>query len=79
MTYLLTFHTHLDALAFMRFAKSAGTAERKPVPRRLSSSCGTCVVFTPACPDAERKMQDMRFEKLYHFAGTGWNLLREKE
>ena len=47
MTYIATFHTHFAAVSFARLLKQ--TPEMKPqfmpVPRKLSSSCGTCVRF----------------------------------
>ena len=47
MTYIATFHTQLAAVSFARELKA--TPEMKPqfmpVPRKLSSSCGTCVRF----------------------------------
>ena len=47
MTYIATFHTHFAAVSFARELKA--TPEMKPqfmpVPRKLSSSCGTCVRF----------------------------------
>lgn len=46
MTYLATFHTHFDAMKYLRFLKGRGIkGALKPVPRRISSSCGTCAVF----------------------------------
>ena len=46
MTYLATFHTHFDAMNYVRFLKKRGIAGAlKPVPRKVSSSCGTCAVF----------------------------------
>ena len=46
MTYIATFYSHFGA---MRFKKLCGTqgipAVLMPVPRRLSSSCGTCVRY----------------------------------
>ena len=45
--YIATFHTHLGALRFHRALVSAGdsAAVMAPVPRKLSASCGTCVLF----------------------------------
>ena len=46
MTYLVTFHSHFDAILTNRTLKSAGVEVRlMPVPRSVSSSCGTCVIF----------------------------------
>ena len=44
--YIATFHTHYGALVFFKECKKLGVvSEQKPVPRKLSSSCGTCVAF----------------------------------
>ena len=46
MTYIATFFTHFAAVNFSRHLK--GTEKKPmlmPVPRKLSSSCGTCVRF----------------------------------
>ena len=44
--YIATFHTHLSALMTSRKLTGMGiTARMMPVPRKLSSSCGTCVRF----------------------------------
>ena len=46
MNYVATFHTHLAALRTFRALEALGVEARMaPVPRRLSSSCGTCVRF----------------------------------
>ena len=46
LTYIATFFTHFAAVNFSRQLK--GTDKKPmlmPVPRKLSSSCGTCVKF----------------------------------
>ena len=44
MTYVITCYTHLSALLTCRSLKEHGMeAQMAPVPRKLSSSCGTCV------------------------------------
>ena len=44
--YLITFHTHFDAIKYSKFLKSKSIkSKNKPVPRKLSTSCGTCVTF----------------------------------
>ncbi len=46
MQYLATFHTHFDAMKFARnWNKKNVKCEIKPVPRKVSSSCGSCVTF----------------------------------
>ena len=44
--FIATFHTHLSALMTSRNLTGLGIrAQMMPVPRKLSSSCGTCVRF----------------------------------
>ena len=78
---LITFHTNFDANLFSRKAKALGKAQSKPVPRQLSSSCGTCVVFTPAeGNDMPEALSAMSFEKMYRVADSGeYELIAEKE
>ena len=45
--YVATFHTHLAALLSSRALPGSRMA---PVPRRLSSSCGTCVYYDAETP-----------------------------
>ncbi|MCH3916049.1 MAG: DUF3343 domain-containing protein [Spirochaetia bacterium] len=44
MDYLLTFHTQLDAVIARNKVRKEGKGDCRlqPVPRVLSSSCGTC-------------------------------------
>ena len=44
--FIATFHTHLSALMTSRNLNARGAkASMMPVPRKLSSSCGTCVRY----------------------------------
>ena len=44
--YIATFFSHFGAMRFMRQLKAAGIEGTiMPVPRSLSSSCGTCVSY----------------------------------
>lgn len=44
MTYISTFFSHFGAVAWKRFCDTHKMPARMmPVPRSLSSSCGTCV------------------------------------
>ena len=46
-SYLITFFTHYDAMQCVRkLAAKKIEATLSPVPRRLSSSCGTCARFS---------------------------------
>ena len=73
--YLATFFSHFGALRFGRQLRALGVDHAlMPVPRRVSSSCGTCVRFTAeALPpdldtgDVERLFQesDGRYTELF--------------
>lgn len=46
MIYIATFYSHFGAIRFKKICEGKGwTAKVMPVPRNLSSSCGTCVRF----------------------------------
>ena len=57
--YIATFHTHLSAMRTQRALTREGIAARlSPVPRYLSASCGTCVIYRAeeahlCCMDAD--------------------------
>ena len=56
MIYIATFYSHFGAVRFRRLCESRGLeAKMMPVPRNLSSSCGTCVRFNGSdpCPGGE--------------------------
>ena len=45
--YIVTFHSHFDALMFCKYLKEKGIAARAmPTPRKLSAACGDCVSFS---------------------------------
>ena len=49
MTYLATFFSHFGAVRCQRTCRALGRPARMmPVPRALSSSCGTCVQWQGA-------------------------------
>ena len=49
--YIATFHTHLAALKTHRALSKLGVEARMaPVPRKISSSCGTCVFYRAEDP-----------------------------
>ncbi|MGM9582816.1 MAG: DUF3343 domain-containing protein [Phascolarctobacterium sp.] len=52
--YVATFFSHFGAVRFQHLCATLGwPAQLAPVPRSLSSSCGTCVLF-----EAAELMQD---------------------
>ena len=76
--YLATFHTHLAALKTHRAMTSAGlTARMAPVPRKISSSCGTCVFYRAEEPGFT--LLDGDTEAVYRLTDGGAELLRQYE
>lgn len=75
MNYVATFHTHLAALRSRGALNQAGnpTATLAPVPRALSSSCGTCVFYEGGEPMLECMDRDL--EAVYVQSGRGYELL----
>ena len=52
MTCIATFFSHFGAIRFKRFCEEKGWPARvMPVPRDLSSSCGTCVRYEGGLPE----------------------------
>ncbi|MDR2720626.1 MAG: DUF3343 domain-containing protein [Nitrososphaerota archaeon] len=44
--YIVTFYSHFGALSYYKVLKDRGiNAKMLPVPRKISSSCGTCVCY----------------------------------
>ena len=46
MYYIATFYSHFGAIRFKKESANINSPQLMPVPRRLSSSCGTCVRFS---------------------------------
>lgn len=76
--YLATFHTHLAALKTHRNLVGEGVQARmSPVPRKISSSCGTCVQYHAEEPMARCMDEDV--EAIYFLDGEQVELLKEFE
>lgn len=46
MKYIATFFSHFGAIKYNKICKEKGASSKlMPVPRTLSSSCGTCVFY----------------------------------
>lgn len=46
MTYIATFYSHFGAIRYKKLCQDRDIpAKMMPVPRNLSSSCGTCVQY----------------------------------
>ena len=64
MEYIATFFTHFGAMSFHKKLKKLGhLSQMSPVPRELSSSCGTCVRFS--CPFDPESMTIQDMEKVF--------------
>ena len=77
--FIATFHTHLSALMTSRNLNAKGAkAGMMPVPRKLSSSCGTCVRYQASEPMLEA--MDVDVEAVYEVVGREeYALLMEQE
>lgn len=77
--FIATFHTHLSALMTSRNLTGLGIrAQMMPVPRKLSSSCGTCVRFLAEGPNLDAMDEDVEavYEKI---TGDDYIQLMENE
>lgn len=75
MTYIATFYSHFGAVHFKKICeKHHMEAKMMPVPRDLSSSCGTCVRYVgdKPCPIAEYPEE---MEQIVLVSDTGYAVL----
>ena len=74
--YIATFHTHLADLRSSRSLSGKGiAAQMTPVPRKLSSSCGTCVRYEAETP--ELSLLDRDTEAVYADEGGKYTLIQQ--
>ncbi len=67
--FIATFYDHWGAVQFRTFAKTVGVVcTLKPVPRTLSSSCGTCAWYESEDWDIGYKHAEL--EAVYRQAGS---------
>ena len=73
--YVATFHTHFSALISAKKLSEKGVKNRMaPVPRKLSSSCGTCIMYCAEAPCIE--LLDCDVEGVYSVTeGGGYELV----
>ncbi len=70
--YIATFFSHFGAIRFERELRAIGIKGIvKPVPRTLSSSCGTCVEFKINTEEIQ-KISDKNF--ILHLRDDGLNV-----
>ena len=76
MICIATFYSHFGAIRFKRSCDKQGIHARvMPVPRDLSSSCGTCVQFEGSCP----QNPPQEAEQIVACEETGYRLIYRAE
>lgn len=76
--YVATFWTHYAAMSTLKAMEDAGLeAIQRPVPRALSSGCGTCVRYTANDPCAPLLHQD--YEKVALVVGDSYEMVMEND
>lgn len=73
-TYIATFFSHFGAIHFNKDLKAMGLSGRlMPVPRRVSSSCGTCVKFEA---ESDTAVHSDDLEQLFRLDGEALTMVR---
>lgn len=74
--YIATFWTHLAAMSTLKALAAAGIkATARPVPRALSSGCGTCVCYQAENPCLALMHRD--YEKVVIPGGDAYQVVAE--
>lgn len=77
--YIATFYAHFGAIRFDRLLKAAGRVSSvRPVPRDLSSSCGSCVCYAAEEPWPEGAVRE-EVEKIVAVTETGYEAVFAQE
>ena len=78
MTYIATFYSHFGAIRYKKLCQLHGMAATlMPVPRDLSSSCGTCVRYESET--AALELLDADAEAVYEDAEGKYTLIHSFE
>ncbi len=76
-SFVATFHTHLSAMLTCQTLTDKGISARMaPVPRKISSSCGTCVFYE--AEDSCLDCLDEDTEAVYRIKGDTYEMIREQ-
>ena len=79
MTYIATFYSHFGAIRCKKLCEAQGLSARAmPVPRNLSSSCGTCVRWEGEGPYPEELRID-EVEQIVQVTREGYQVLYRAE
>ena len=77
MTYIATFYSHFGAIRYKKLCQLHGMAATlMPVPRDLSSSCGTCVRWEGDIPAA---MPTEETEQIVRVTPSGYETVYQAE
>lgn len=75
---VITFYTHHSAQLTHKMLSNAGVSSKmSPVPRKLSSSCGSCVVAE--ADEIDERLIDEDFEAVYKAVGDSYITLISNE
>lgn len=70
MKYIATFYSHFGAVRFKKMCDGHGIeAKLMPVPRDLSSSCGTCVTYETKMLVNEGDKEDLCISDMFKMQG----------
>lgn len=79
MIYIATFYSHFGAVRFKRMCSAEHIkAKMMPVPRTLSSSCGTCVQYEAEAPVAFQEHTE-EMEQMVQVTDEGYEVLYRAE
>ena len=74
--YIATFFSHFGAVRFQHLCVERGwQAQLRPVPRSLSSSCGTCVFFQAVALENAESLQTPELEQIVRERENGYEVL----
>lgn len=78
MSYIATFYSHFGAIRFKKQCDSYGlSAKLMPVPRDLSSSCGTCVLYEGVKSKETNNEQDIDIDNFWNVQGMASDELEQ--
>ncbi|MDD7267937.1 MAG: DUF3343 domain-containing protein [Lachnospiraceae bacterium] len=77
-TFIATFYSHFGAIRFKKTVPAEFTGlQLMPVPRDLSSSCGTCVRFQTTEESVRSWQLSDETEKIVRVTETGYIIVSE--
>lgn len=76
--FIATFYSHFAAMQFKKTAPADLTAlQLMPVPRDLSSSCGTCVRFSATAAAVEALVLSDETEQIVVVVENGYRVVKD--